>query len=1723
LWEAWARPQEGDTATAFTFEVLYKDEDGDEPEYVTLRLDEEEHPMEPDGEGPQDSTWYRVTLPALEAGLHTYSYKASDGEDAVDTDWRDGPEVVQPPPPNQAPVLWEAWARPQEGDTATAFTFEVLYKDEDGDEPEYVTLRLDEEEHPMEPDGEGPQDSTWYRVTLPALEAGLHTYSYKASDGETDIDTDWQELHVLHVDPPVETFDFEGVVKFIELEGGFHGIVREGAVGLLPFNLPTELAEDGLRVKGEGHELEVTTIQQWGIPIEIENIEVIDDDPTPEPEPGTETKEGGEIEGVLVAKGKHNDSIEVRLDGDEGVKKYVPHWIGGSPSDGGGLDNAIIQQIAELYIGNRVLVHWEHDERLRVVSVEQFEPEINEGVIEGIVVDKSDGWIEIQSLDNGLVERYSPVWSGGLPKEGGGLDKDILIAISRAELGGEVRVEWSYDERKRVIDLSGDGIKEPEEAEEEEEVTDLPEWLEQSISKALTEDQQPRFGSVTGIVRDAEDNIVAGAEVTAQTPDGLLWLETKTNAEGRFEFDHLVPREWSFVAFPASDEGIARESEPLQLPIGKGEAESIALQLGQANVYGRVLAERPDGTHKPLDDASVWIFPDRDGDGHPDPLIGDTSAGQSGSTYTHPEDYYLHSDRRGYFSFNLPPGSYSLLVELPLGTGLAEPEAITFDLDEGSDPIRLGNDEIEGVTFVLVKAPAQVIIGRVLDQEGAPASNALVAAWTVNGNGWAETEVEIDGSYELKLGSGKWEVLPHPPFDLPVDWSYDKDPEMVQLSAQNPERKIDFTVYRRSSATGIKGRLLKPDGSSDWTVEQTEEISIEAWNPEGIGNWAQIDTSGNFELALDPGHYETHVWASPAFGYIPPDIGDVQVSPEEPVDLGDLSFTQLSSKITGTIISSEDNEPLANLYVYAWNDDGGYASTVTDTGGNYSLSVGPGFWRVAYEPPLGENDTGSHYKSTRPVGVKVEDDQVVERIDFKVVRISSLLEGRLVGIDGEPIGDVAAAVYARTAEQGDDWFDVVAEASVDGRGHFQLRLPEGEFLLGAWLAPDATYEIKEEVRVTDATSSTTLVLVKDDAVISGSLTLDDEPVTGLSGDVFAVPSNGDAGWRVASIEEDGSYHLQVGAGEWLIEYQVSDWPIQLPPFQPFPDKPLVASVEAGSETILDLALHSLAGIVTGTIVDSEGKVVDGDVSVWIERIAGADEWFELETWAIDGSFSLSIPNGSKYAVGAYIGPAVREAGHLEPEVVFADLRKQDNAEVTLTLGRRAEDEVIAGNVVDEDNSAVAGSFVYAWSEGGRFAEAESDANGSFALPVTSGDIWHVGAESVLESENDQVPYATDDETRVDLREKRSVEGILLTLAKPEFVVPDGIVESFDPREDFTAALPDGTKITIAANSLPVGDEETLVRLVAQPVIQGLVKNVNDRPLDYAYSIELFDSSGKEIAQKFNQAVTIAIEYDEDDLERWGTNDDDLSISFFSSTKNAWEDAGVSTVDEQSGTIYARVDHFSQWAPTASPDVTPGGPVPSALSESAGVTDLSHGWSQVSWFGAFHDSGDGWIYHEKHGWLFVSASSDDNFWFYDEAFGWLWTGPSYYGTSSGGNFVYSNSERSWLHYNATADGERWFYLYSGGYWKSASGKSQVSVAADVSPVGSGTVSGAGTHTLGDIAQLTATPSPGYQFTGWSGEGVSATSPTISVTVNGAKKVQANFVRVSVAEIIDALFD
>lgn len=79
-------------------------------------------------------------------------------------------------------------------------------------------------------------------------------------------------------------------------------------------------------------------------------------------------KRGGTIVGVITAKDKA--WLEVKADGEEKPRRYVPHWVGGAPSAGGGPDKKVLEVIAGLKVGSRIKLKWEFEERPRVVAVE---------------------------------------------------------------------------------------------------------------------------------------------------------------------------------------------------------------------------------------------------------------------------------------------------------------------------------------------------------------------------------------------------------------------------------------------------------------------------------------------------------------------------------------------------------------------------------------------------------------------------------------------------------------------------------------------------------------------------------------------------------------------------------------------------------------------------------------------------------------------------------------------------------------------------------------------------------------------------------------------------------------------------------------------------------------------------------------------------------------------------------------------------------------------------------------------------------------------------------------------------------------------------------------------------------------------------------------------------------------------------------------------------------
>ena len=62
-----------------------------------------------------------------------------------------------------------------------------------------------------------------------------------------------------------------------------------------------------------------------------------------------------------------------------------------------------------------------------------------------------------------------------------------------------------------------------------------------------------------------------------------------------------------------------------------------------------------------------------------------------------------------------------------------------------------------------------------------------------------------------------------------------------------------------------------------------------------------------------------------------------------------------------------------------------------------------------------------------------------------------------------------------------------------------------------------------------------------------------------------------------------------------------------------------------------------------------------------------------------------------------------------------------------------------------------------------------------------------------------------------------------------------------------------------------------------------------------------------------------------------------------------------------------------------------------LSILEGVLNENTSWYKSSWFGSYYEGTNGWIYHQKLGWLYIHPSSTNGFWCWDISYeSWWWS-------------------------------------------------------------------------------------------------------------------------------------
>jgi hypothetical protein len=160
-----------------------------------------------------------------------------------------------------------------------------------------------------------------------------------------------------------------------------------------------------------------------------------------------EERRKGTVTGVVTAKGE--SWIEVKGDGEEKARRYVPHWRGGAPAAGGGPDKEMVDRIKKVPLKSRVKLEWVFEERPRVEKIEVLgtgaghsKDGKRSGTIAGEVKSKKAQGknVVIEVLAPGEEKarsyfvQFDPKIKGPIP--------EVLSAVRAADVGDQVLFDW---------------------------------------------------------------------------------------------------------------------------------------------------------------------------------------------------------------------------------------------------------------------------------------------------------------------------------------------------------------------------------------------------------------------------------------------------------------------------------------------------------------------------------------------------------------------------------------------------------------------------------------------------------------------------------------------------------------------------------------------------------------------------------------------------------------------------------------------------------------------------------------------------------------------------------------------------------------------------------------------------------------------------------------------------------------------------------------------------------------------------------------------------------------------------------------------------------------------------------------------------------------------------------------------------------------------------------
>jgi Carboxypeptidase regulatory-like domain len=564
------------------------------------------------------------------------------------------------------------------------------------------------------------------------------------------------------------------------------------------------------------------------------------------------------------------------------------------------------------------------------------------------------------------------------------------------------------------------------------------------------------------------------------------------------------------------------------------------------------------------------------------------------------------------------------------------------------------------------------------------------------------------------------------------------------------------TIVMDVQPSMIVGQVNRENSTS------VEGATITATSTDGDVFTGTSNFSGEFSIYLESG---TYTLVASANGYQNSDLRTVTVSQSQVIDLADnggpLILTEYIYTLSGAV-KNPSGQPIPLAEVIIEKDDQTF-SVFTSADGDFTFSVGNGYWEMQSEKP-------GFYLSSGPIRVLIADEDVQQDI---------VLNPQAAIISG--------FVYINSAPSGEDGLEVVATPSAGNivtgtpsdNGSFTLGVSPGTYSLSALLdgfsgddvdlvlgpgstanglqlhltANPSSISGRVVTSSADPISQTTVSVgaVSTQSSSSGNYTLTlpagthtitasksgystessgpwtlayGQDLTGIDivqspnvATVSGVISHGGTGIIGANITalsistgqtvsvtsgNGGSYSVGLIPGNYTITSEKDGFVVLAP-------ESYTLQLQPGAEvTGKNFSLQPNTGIISGTVNDASGPVFSAAITV---RKSGSSVNYVSTSTGASGNFNVSVEPGFTYEI------TCRKQGYGDESITSDSVPLGGEVNVVISLSLLGSS--VTGRVSADDGSYINDATVIA-SGGGDDFSTTTDNNGTYVLSIPPG-------------------------------------------------------------------------------------------------------------------------------------------------------------------------------------------------------------------------------------------------------------------------------------------------------------------------------------------------------------------------------------------------------------------